>query len=93
MRVLSSKLVVDNAESINRKIPDAYFEPDKSFTELRDVAKMGPSTSCANLVWRESKSSRTSIRPVQCYGLIRSAAEATDFEIDASSLARAERSH
>src|ERR1700685_3790284 len=41
MRVLSSKPVVDTAESITRKILDAYLEPDKSFTELRDMAKNG----------------------------------------------------
>ena len=41
MRVLSSKPVVDTAESITRKILDAYLEPDKSFTELRDMAKKG----------------------------------------------------
>ena len=41
MRVLSSKSVVDTAESITRKILDAYLEPDKSFTELRDMAKNG----------------------------------------------------
>src|ERR1700752_3829685 len=33
MRVLSSKPVVDNAETITRKILDAYLEPDKSFAE------------------------------------------------------------
>jgi hypothetical protein len=38
MRVLSSKPVVDNAETITRKILDAYLEPDKSFVELRDMA-------------------------------------------------------
>jgi hypothetical protein len=32
---------VDTAESITRKILDAYLEPDKSFTELRDLAKNG----------------------------------------------------
>ena len=41
MRVLSSKPVVDTAESITRKILDAYLEPDKSFAELRDMAKNG----------------------------------------------------
>lgn len=41
MRVLSSKPVVDVAESITRKIVDAYLEPDKSFAELRDMANDG----------------------------------------------------
>lgn len=41
MRILSSKPVVDVADSITRKILDAYLEPDKSFTELRDMAKDG----------------------------------------------------
>jgi hypothetical protein len=41
MRVLSSKPVVDSADSITRKILDAYLEPDKSFIELRDMAKSG----------------------------------------------------
>jgi hypothetical protein len=41
MRVLSSKRVVDNAEIITRKILDTYLEPDKSFIELRNMAKNG----------------------------------------------------
>jgi hypothetical protein len=41
MRVLSSKPVLDNAETIARKILDAYLEPDKSFVELRDMANNG----------------------------------------------------
>lgn len=41
MRVLSSPEVVESAESIIRKILDTYLEPDKSFPELRDMAKMG----------------------------------------------------
>jgi hypothetical protein len=41
MRVLSSKPVVDSADSITRKILDAYLEPDKSFIELREMVKSG----------------------------------------------------
>jgi len=41
MRVLSSKEVVDSAETITRKILDTYLEPDKSFTELREMANNG----------------------------------------------------
>ncbi|MGY3496353.1 hypothetical protein [Bradyrhizobium sp. USDA 4502] len=41
MRVLSSKPVVDHAEAITRRILDAYLEPDKSFIELRNMAKDG----------------------------------------------------
>jgi hypothetical protein len=41
MRVLSSKPVVDNAETITRKILDAYLEADKSFVELREMANNG----------------------------------------------------
>ena len=41
MRVLSSKPVVHCAEQIARKIMDTYLEPDKSFVELRDMAKTG----------------------------------------------------
>jgi hypothetical protein len=41
MRVLSSKSVVDNAQTITRKILDVYLEPDKSFVELRDMARNG----------------------------------------------------
>ncbi|SRR6266700_4906414 len=41
MLVLSCKPVVDSAESITRKILDAYLEPDKSFSELRAMAKNG----------------------------------------------------
>jgi hypothetical protein len=41
MRVVSSKPVVDHAETIIQKILDVYLEPDKSFVELRDMAKHG----------------------------------------------------
>jgi hypothetical protein len=41
MRVLSSTQVVDSAESIARKILDVYVEPERSFTELRDMAHNG----------------------------------------------------
>jgi hypothetical protein len=41
MRVLSSKPVVQSAESIVRKILDAYLEPDKTFVELDDMAIQG----------------------------------------------------
>ena len=41
MRVLSSKPVVHSAESIVRKILDAYLEPDKNFVELHDMAING----------------------------------------------------
>lgn len=38
-RILSSKTVGDVADSITRKILDAYLEPDTRFTELRDLTK------------------------------------------------------
>jgi hypothetical protein len=41
MRVLSSRPVVHGAEQIAKKIMDAYLEPDKSFVELRDMARTG----------------------------------------------------
>jgi hypothetical protein len=41
MRVLSSKAVVQSADSIVRTILDAYLEPDKTFVELRDMAIRG----------------------------------------------------
>jgi hypothetical protein len=41
MRVLSSKPVVQSADSIVRTILDAYLEPDKTFVELRDMAIRG----------------------------------------------------
>jgi hypothetical protein len=41
MRVLSSRPVVHSAEHIAKKIMDTYLEPDKSFVELRDMAKTG----------------------------------------------------
>ena len=41
MRVLSSRPVVHSAEQIAKKIRDAYLEPDKSFVELRDMARTG----------------------------------------------------
>src|ERR1700743_531950 len=41
MRVISSKSVVHCADPIARTIMDTYLEPDKSFAELRDMAKTG----------------------------------------------------
>ena len=41
MRVLSSGPVLSSAEHITRRILDTYLEPDKSFVELRDMAKSG----------------------------------------------------
>ena len=41
MRVLSTKPVLLSAEHITNKILDAYLEPDKSFVELRDMARTG----------------------------------------------------
>jgi len=38
MRVMSSALVVDNAENVTRKILDTYLEPDRGFVELREMA-------------------------------------------------------
>ena len=39
MRVISSDAVVEAADHIAKKILDTYLEPDKSFVELRDMAK------------------------------------------------------
>jgi hypothetical protein len=41
MRVLSSRSVVHSADQTANKIMDTYLEPDKSFVELRDMAKSG----------------------------------------------------
>ncbi|VIO72992.1 hypothetical protein CI1B_46410 [Bradyrhizobium ivorense] len=41
MRVLSSRPVVHSAEHIAKTIMDTYLEPDRSFGELRDMAKCG----------------------------------------------------
>ena len=41
MRVVSSKPVVHSAESIARKILDTYLKPDKTLSELRDMANNG----------------------------------------------------
>lgn len=41
MRVLSSDVVMSSADEIAKKILDTYLEPDKSFIELRDMAKNG----------------------------------------------------
>jgi hypothetical protein len=38
MRVLSSRIVVDHAEEVARKILDTYLQPDRSFVELREMA-------------------------------------------------------
>src|SRR5260370_33563220 len=42
MRVLSSSAVVEKAEAVNRMIVDTYFEPNKTFPELRDLLKTPP---------------------------------------------------
>ena len=42
MRVLSSSGVVEKAEAVNRMIVDTYFEPNKTFPELRDLLKSHP---------------------------------------------------
>jgi hypothetical protein len=42
MRVLSSSAVVQKAEAVNRMIVDTYFEPNKTFPELRDLLKTHP---------------------------------------------------
>jgi hypothetical protein len=38
MRILSSTLVVDNAEKVAREILDTYLEPDRNLFELREMA-------------------------------------------------------
>ena len=40
-RVLSSRPVVHSAEHNAKKIMDTYLEPDRSFVELRDMARTG----------------------------------------------------
>ncbi len=41
IRVLSSPKVFESAELVGRRILDTYLEPDKTFLELRDMAKSG----------------------------------------------------
>jgi hypothetical protein len=41
MRVLSSPSVVDRADEILKKITNEYLEPNKTFTELREMANHG----------------------------------------------------
>jgi len=41
MRVMSSQTVLEHAEQIERTILDTYLEPDKTFTELREMANSG----------------------------------------------------
>jgi hypothetical protein len=41
MRVLSSPMVLANAERIGRSILDTYLEPDKTFLDLREMANNG----------------------------------------------------
>jgi hypothetical protein len=41
MRILSSPKVVESAESIGRRIIDAYSRPNKSFLELREMTNNG----------------------------------------------------
>ena len=42
MHVLSTSAVVEKAEAVNRMIVDTYFEPNKTFPELRDLLKSHP---------------------------------------------------
>jgi hypothetical protein len=37
MRVLSSPMVLESAETVGRKILDTYLEPDRAFLELREM--------------------------------------------------------
>jgi hypothetical protein len=39
MRVLSSPEIIENAERVAQKILDTYAQPDRSFDELRGMAK------------------------------------------------------
>ena len=39
MRVLSSAEIVEKAEHVAQRILDTYTEPDRSFAELRSMAK------------------------------------------------------
>src|ERR1700752_5325106 len=41
MRVVSSRPVLHSSEHITRTIMDTYLEPDKSFVELREMARNG----------------------------------------------------
>jgi len=41
MRVISSQKVVDSADTVARKILDAYLEPNRSFLELREMVHSG----------------------------------------------------
>jgi hypothetical protein len=41
MRILSSPKVLESAGTIERKILDTYFAPDKSFLELREMVHSG----------------------------------------------------
>jgi hypothetical protein len=41
MRVLSSPMVVANAEQVGRRILDSYLLPDKTFLDLRQMANDG----------------------------------------------------
>jgi hypothetical protein len=42
MRVLSNSAVVEKAEAVFRMVVDIYFEPNKTFPELRDLLKTHP---------------------------------------------------
>jgi hypothetical protein len=42
MRVLSSSAVVEKADAVLRMVVDTYFEPNKTFPELRDLLKSHP---------------------------------------------------
>jgi hypothetical protein len=42
MRVLSSSAVVEKAEAVLRMVVDTYFEPNKTFPELRNLLNAHP---------------------------------------------------
>jgi hypothetical protein len=67
MRVLSSDPVVRSADEIAKKILDTYLEPDKSFIELRDMAKNGTISSASPAARNSSAPSISSrLRIVSC---------------------------
>jgi hypothetical protein len=61
MRILSSPKVIDIAEGIGRKIIDTYFEPDRSFLDLREMINSGS----INLIREFSVACRAELEKLQ----------------------------
>lgn len=63
MRIVSSTKVVETAEGIGRKIVDTYLEPDRDFTQLREMINDGS----VNLIRDFSEACRAEFETLQAW--------------------------